>query len=125
MNLLLDTHIFLLAVKDDRRLIKKARALISDASDVYVSSASIWEAAIKIKLDKLDADIHDLLDAIIESDYLELPVNSQHAARIIDLPEIHRDPFDRILIAQAMTEPLKILTSDVIFEKYTELAIIV
>ena len=121
MRLLLDTHIFFWIIKDDRRLSKLARNKILQGTEIYVSSASIWELAIKIKLKKIDADIKKLTEAIVESNFRELPVTVQHAAALMQLPNIHRDPFDRILIAQAISEPLTFLTADEELQKYSEL----
>ncbi|MDR2187353.1 MAG: type II toxin-antitoxin system VapC family toxin [Azonexus sp.] len=125
MRLLLDTHIFLWAVADDPRLSKRARTLIVDADEVHVSSASIWEASIKAGLGKLDADVNRLVDEIANSGFLELPIRAIHAAHVRSLPDIHRDPFDRLLIAQAMLEPLRLVTADGYLGKYTELVITV
>lgn len=121
MRILLDTHVFLWSIKDDRRLTKQARNKILSASEVYVSSASIWEAAIKIQLKKLDVDMENLLEAIAQSGFLELPITIHHAAVLLRLSGIHRDPFDRILIAQAIYEPLTFLTADSQLRKYSEL----
>ena len=125
MRLLLDTHIFLWSVRNDRRLSKKARSKILDASEVYVSSASIWELAIKIRLKKYEADMVQLVKAIPASGFLELPIMVQHAAAVIQLDSHHRDPFDRILIAQAICEPLTLLTADSELKKYSELVEVV
>jgi len=121
MRLLLDTHIFLWCVKGDRRCSKAVQTKILHASEVYVSSASIWEAAIKIKLKKLDVNVAELVEAISKSGFLELPITAYHAAAICHLPDIHRDPFDRILIAQAITEPLTFLTADTTLRNYSDL----
>jgi PIN domain nuclease of toxin-antitoxin system len=123
MRLLLDTHVFLWSVKDDRKLSKQARTLILDADEVFVSSASIWEAAIKTGLGKLDVDIDSLVDEIANSGFLELPVRASHAAHVRNLPDIHRDPFDRLLIAQTIVEPLRLVTADEHLLSYTELVI--
>lgn len=125
MRFLLDTHIFLWCIKNDRRLSKSTRSKILHATDVYVSSASIWEATIKMKLKKLDADVHQLVEAIAESGFLELPITIHHAAAISHLSNIHRDPFDRILIAQAIFEPLTFLTADTALKNYSELVEVV
>jgi PIN domain nuclease of toxin-antitoxin system len=121
MRLLLDTHVFLWAIKNDRRLSKTTRSKILNASEVYVSSASIWEAAIKVKLKKLDVDVDQLVDAIFESGFVELPITARHAATVCRLPDIHRDPFDRLLIAQAISEPLTFLTADAALKNYSDL----
>ncbi|WP_233858146.1 type II toxin-antitoxin system VapC family toxin [Paraburkholderia sp. HD33-4] len=125
MRLLLDTHVFLWAVTDDRKLTKAARKLILDASEVFVSSASIWEASIKAGLGKLDVDVNLLVSEIEASGFLELPVRAVHAALVRDLPDIHKDPFDRLLVAQALSEPLRLLSSDGHLSKYTDLVITV
>lgn len=121
MRLLLDTHIYLWWVGDHPSLSQAARAKIASASDVFVSSASIWEASIKAGLGKLDADIDELAAEIVKNGFIELPVTSRHAATVRSLPDIHRDPFDRMLIAQALCEPLRFLTSDGLLKRYSEL----
>ncbi|MGV2287982.1 type II toxin-antitoxin system VapC family toxin [Trinickia sp. YCB016] len=125
MRLLLDTHVFLWSVTDDRKLTKAARKLILDADEVFISSASIWEASIKAGLGKLEVDVNLLVSEIEASGYSELPVRAVHAALVRDLPDIHRDPFDRILVAQALSEPLRLMTSDGHLSKYTDLVITV
>jgi PIN domain nuclease of toxin-antitoxin system len=125
MRLLLDTHVFLWSVTDDRKLTKAARKLILDANDVFVSSASIWEASIKAGLGKLDVDVDLLVSEIEASGFSELPVRAVHAAMVRNLPDIHRDPFDRLLVAQALAEPLRLVTSDGHLSKYTDLVITV
>lgn len=123
MRILLDTHLFLWSIKDDRRLPKEARSKILNAVEVYVSSASIWEICIKIKLGKLDigADISHVVEAIVQSGFCELSITATHAARVCTLADIHRDPFDRILIAQAICEPLTLLTADSQLKEYSDL----
>lgn len=121
MNLLLDTHILLWWLKDDKRLSKKARNMIRHAQEIYVSSASIWEAVIKVKLGKLTVDVDDLIEAIEEEGFLSLPITQLHAAYVFQLPDYHRDPFDKMLIAQAICEPLRFLTADETLKKYSEL----
>ena len=125
MRLLLDTHIYLWAVMDNRKLTKAARRIILDADEVFVSAASIWEAAIKAGLGKLDVDVNLLVSEIEPSGFTALPVRAVHAAMVRKLPDIHRDPFDRILIAQAVTEPLRFVTSDGHLAAYSELVITV
>jgi PIN domain nuclease of toxin-antitoxin system len=114
MRILLDTHLFIWAVADHPRLTGEARGLIEGASEVYVSAASIWEIAIKSKLGKIEADPEEMAAAIDASGFSELPVSSRHAAQVARLPfnEAHKDPFDRLLVAQSMIEPLVLLTAD-------------
>ena len=121
MRLLLDTQIFLWAVMGSAKLKAEARKAMRDADEIYVSSASIWEIAIKSGLGKLNADPKLIVAAIGDSGFMELPVYSRHAAMVSELPQHHRDPFDRLLLAQAMSEPLQLLTTDTTLAKYSEL----
>jgi PIN domain nuclease of toxin-antitoxin system len=121
MRLLLDTHIFLWWVRGDKKLPKISVEKIKEADEVYISSASIWEVAIKMRLGKISVDIQSLMEEIHNSYFLELPITAQHAAATLELPDIHRDPFDRILLAQAISEPLVFLTADPKLKKYSQL----
>ena len=121
MRLLLDIHVYLWWLQDNRKLSRAGRAKITAADEVFISSASIWEASIKAGLGKLDVDVNALVSEIANSGFLELPVSALHAARLMMLPDIHRDPFDRILIAQAMCEPLRFLTIDSVLQSYSDL----
>jgi PIN domain nuclease of toxin-antitoxin system len=125
MRLLLDTHIYLWWVQGCRHLSSSTRSLISNAEEVYISSVSIWEIAIKTKLGKLTADIEELIDAIEDSGFLELPLLAKHVTELQHLPNLHKDPFDRILIAQTISEPLKFLTIDATLKDYSELVTMV
>jgi PIN domain nuclease of toxin-antitoxin system len=118
MRLLLDTHVYLWVVSDSARLKREARRLIAAADAVYVSSASIWEIAIKTRLGKIKADPAALADAIAATGCIELPISSRHAAAVAALPDHHGDPFDRMLIAQARVEPLRLLTADALLARY-------
>ena len=125
MRILLDTHIYLWWLQDHPKLSKTARDRIVSASEVYVSSASIWEATIKTGIGKLEVDVHQLVAEIENSGFKELSISARHAAAVARLPDIHRDPFDRILIAQALCEPLRLLTADAILSGYSELVEVV
>jgi PIN domain nuclease of toxin-antitoxin system len=124
VRILLDTHLLLWALAAPERLPAGARRTI-DRATVYVSAASIWEISVKIALGKLRVDPRDVLEAIGPSGFLELPVSGEHAARVATLPPITRDPFDRLLVAQAVTEPLRLLTNDVALADYGELVTVV
>lgn len=121
MRLLLDTHVYLWWLQDHPKLSTEGRSKIIAASEVYVSSASIWEASIKAGIGKLEVDVNQLVSEIENSGFQELPIAAKHVAMVMRLPEIHRDPFDRILIAQALCEPLRFLTADGILTGYSEL----
>jgi PIN domain nuclease of toxin-antitoxin system len=125
MRLLLDTHVFLWAVMGSSLLKSAARKTISSADRVYVSSASIWEVAIKARLGKIAADADELLAAIAASGFVELPVTGTHAACVSDLPLHHNDPFDRLLVAQSITEPLRLMTADSAIASYGETVLLI
>lgn len=115
MKLLLDTQIALWALIDSPRLSERARALILDPeATVFFSAASIWEIAIKHRLARGDMPLSGAEAAHLfrEAGYIELPVTAAHAAATEQLPAHHADPFDRILVAQALYEPLRLLTHD-------------
>jgi PIN domain nuclease of toxin-antitoxin system len=95
--------------------------MMERAEQIYVSAASIWEIAIKARLGKIDVETDDLVGSIEASGFLELPVRAVHAAGVAKLPSHHTDPFDRLLIAQAMAEPLRLLTADSTLSRYGEL----
>jgi PIN domain nuclease of toxin-antitoxin system len=125
MRILLDTHIFLWLATDDRKAKKSLRAQIESATEVYVSAASVWEVAIKHALGKLDGDPVAFHQAIEAFGFRELPITGEHTLAVAKLPPIHKDPFDRLLIAQAITEPLTLLTADSMLAEYTELVHVV
>jgi PIN domain nuclease of toxin-antitoxin system len=121
MRLLLVTHIFLWAAVGSASLKAGARRMIREADAVFVSAASLWEIAIKARLGKLQADPDALVAAIDDSGFIELPVRAIHAAGVAKLPGLHKDPFDRLLIAQSMAEPLRFLTADTALKAYGDL----
>jgi PIN domain nuclease of toxin-antitoxin system len=123
LNLLLDTHIALWAIADDPRLSQQARQLIeAPTTNVWVSAASIWEIAIKHSLGRGDMPVssEDALRYFLDSGYQILPIEAQHATAVENLPGHHQDPFDRILVAQAMTEPMRLMTHDVKVALYSD-----
>ena len=125
MRILLDTHVYLWWVADSRSLSKTARKKIAGADAVYVSAASIWEAIIKIGIGKLAADPAALVRGITGSGFDSLPVTPEHALALTRLRDHHKDPFDRILLAQAITEPLYFLTADRSLSVYSDLVLTV
>lgn len=115
MSLLLDTHVLLWTAGYPDRLPKKARDLIQDkATELFFSAASLWEVAIKSGRGhaNFSVDPRLLRRGLLENGYSELPVTGAHAVTVDLLPPIHKDPFDRILIAQAQIEGLTLLTAD-------------
>ena len=124
MRLLLDTHILLWLLEDSPRLGQDARHWIMQADEIYVSAASIWEIAIKAGLGKLQADATKVASHLPSLGFQELPVKNAHAAAVQKLPPHHRDPFDRLLIAQAISEPMRLLTADARLAQYSELILL-
>lgn len=123
MRLLLDTHMLLWLMSDSPRLTRRARTLIVNAAEVYVSSATVWEIAIKFRLGKLEEEPEKIVDQLDAAGLKELNVTYRHALATVRLPLLHGDPFDRLLIAQAITEPLHLLTADARLAAYSELVI--
>lgn len=117
-RLLLDTHVLLWWLADDPQLGRDARALIADgANEVYVSAASAWEISIKKALGKLKAP--DGLDSVVQDEgFNQLEISFFHGEKAGELPPLHRDPFDRMLITQAQAAGLDIVTSDAMLGKY-------
>jgi len=119
VRLLLDTHVLLWWLADDRKLAKPAREIIANPNnEVHVSSASVWEAAIKAALGRLEIELDALEDAIVRNGFRPLPVGFRHALTAGQLPSVHRDPFDRMLVAQASVEELRVVSHDRVFERY-------
>ena len=125
MKLLLDTHIALWLVRDAPELSAQARRLILAAEAVFVSSVSIWEATIKVATGKLPLEPARLESQLLAAGVQPLPLTWAHARALHGLPMHHRDPFDRMLVVQAMSEPLHLLTHDAALAPYSELVILV
>ena len=115
MRLLLDTHLLLWAARPSPRLSRQARRLIDDwDNELVVSTASLWEIAIKSGLRRPDFPVDAALFRrnLLNNGYQELAVTGEHAVAVVNLPPLHRDPFDRILVAQSIVEGITLLTSD-------------
>ena len=121
MRLLVDTHLLLWAAAKSRRLPKEARRLLEDpANEVLFSAASLWEIVIKAALRKPDfkVDVALLRPALAEMGFLELVISGAHTERLAGLPRVHKDPFDRMLVCQAITHGLAIVTPDPLIVQY-------
>lgn len=121
MTLLLDTQILLWAVNQPDRLPATARTLLTNPhNDLLFSPASLWEIAIKNTLGRADFRVEPrvLRRGLLDNGYAELPITSEHAVNIDSLPRLHKDPFDRILVAQAITEGITLLTTDTQVARY-------
>lgn len=126
MNLLLDTHVALWAITDSSKLSKRARELIaSPRSSVWVSAVTVWEISIKHVLGRGDMPVsgQGALRYFREAGYLFLPIEPEHAAAVEELPTHHADPFDRLLVAQALVEPMRLITHDPLVARYSDTVI--
>jgi PIN domain nuclease of toxin-antitoxin system len=125
-HLLLDSHILLwLVAPEAGHLTARTKQMISGAAAVYFSIVSLWEIAIKAAKGQLDIDLDLLLEALDAAGLRELPIKREHIQTLRGLPFHHRDPFDRMLVAQALTEPLHLLTSDAKLKPYGSLMVLV
>lgn len=124
MRILLDTHMYLWWCEDSPKISPKVRKLIEEAESVYVSTASLWELAIKIGIGKFEGNLADLTKNILASGFEPLPITPEHTLALPGLANHHRDPFDRMLVAQTITEPLHLITHDSMLLKYTPLVIL-
>ena len=123
MRLLLDTQVALWAITDDHRLPGTARSMIGDRSNqIYVSAASIWEISIKhaVKRDDMPVSGTQALGFFRASGYELLDITAKHAASVETLPSLHTDPFDRLIVAQAIAEPLRLMTRDAMVARYSD-----
>ena len=121
MKLLLDTHLLLWAAGEPKRLSKQARSLIDNTeNELLFSPGSLWEVAIKRGLGREDfkVDARLLRRGLLDNGYNELPITSEHVVATESLPPIHRDPFDRVLVAQATVEGITLLTVDSLVSRY-------
>lgn len=121
MKLLLDTHLLLWAAGEPGRLSVEARSLIHDSrNELLFSAASLWEVAIKRGLgrDDFKVDARLLRRGLLDNGYSELPITSNHLVAIESLPMVHKDPFDRVLVAQATVEGITLLTVDSLVARY-------
>jgi len=126
MRILLDTHVLLWALAEPDRLPEDVQErLISPDNEVLFSAASVWEIAIKAQIGRLPLSIpvEEIVETAQASGFQELPIQSVHAAGVYRLPLYHRDPFDRILVAQAIAEPAHLFTADKTLARYSELVV--
>lgn len=122
MNYLLDTHTFLWFLEGNNNLSEKARISIENTKNIkFISIASIWEVAIKLNLGKLKLDIklEELKEEILKNNFEILPLDFEHIIELSNLEEIHKDPFDKLIISQAISEKLTIISKDSNFSLYS------
>jgi PIN domain nuclease of toxin-antitoxin system len=126
VKILLDTHILLWWMADDRHLPRPARLAIEDPTNrIFVSIASLWETAIKFSLKRVVADPEALREAAERDGFSLLPIEARHCSAVARLPHHHSDPFDRLLVAQALVEPMRLLTHDSQLARYSDTVAVV
>jgi PIN domain nuclease of toxin-antitoxin system len=119
LNLLIDTHILLWQLHDDPRFRKRWREILDDTErEVFVSEVSLWEIAIKVRAGRLDVKLSDVERAVDRLGYRWLALTRGHLRKLMTLPVIHRDPYDHLLLAQADSEELLLLTQDEEMSRY-------
>lgn len=121
MRILLDTHVLLWTLADAPQINKIRGLILSNETEIYISTASWWELAIKIGIGKIDIKLDIVRAAATDSGFIDLPVLGTHTQTLLSLPMLHRDPFDRMLIAQAICEPMRLITNDNALSAYSDL----
>lgn len=121
MRVLLDTHVALWTFTNDKRISSIRSLILSEDVEVFISVASSWKLAIQSEMGKIDISIPAFRQAIIDSGFIELPVNGLHTESLLSLPPCHNDPFDRMLVAQAISEPMRLITTNATLTQYGEL----
>lgn len=121
MRLLLDTNVLLWTLTGVPRIEPVRQLILSPETEIFISTVSLWEIATKASIGKLAADVAEIRAAIAASGFQELPVLGEHTETLASLPLLHRDPFDRMIVAQAMSEPMRLLTGDAQLAAYSEL----
>jgi PIN domain nuclease of toxin-antitoxin system len=126
MKILLDTHILLWALTADRKLSAEAAKLLKDTNnEVLVSSVSLWEISIKHALGRLSLSPIEITEAIHKTGFCPLPITFEHCTRLSDLPPVHNDPFDRMLVAQSLSEPAILVTQERLLRDYGNTVLLV
>jgi PIN domain nuclease of toxin-antitoxin system len=126
MQLLLDTNVLLWAMSNDKRLARDTAKLILDPQNrVIVSAVSFWEVSVKKSLGKISISLEDLKNNVEECQFDLLPITAEHCIKLSDLPQLHRDPFDRMLVTQSKLEPAILLTGDSFLASYGDFVVVV
>jgi len=125
INLLLDTNVFIWYFWGSDRIDSIKNLIIAKDSDVYFSAASLWEIAIKARIGKIKIDMDELRQFAKKHAFIELPITGEYTKAYQELPQLHKDPFDHMLLAQAITCPMRLITSDPILAEYSSLVMVV
>jgi PIN domain nuclease of toxin-antitoxin system len=122
---LIDTNILLWYFLDSSRINSIKELIASEVTEIFYSPVSLWEIAVKIRNGKLDLDIEELSAYAKENDFAELPLTGNCLKAYVELPNVHKDPFDHILLAQALTYPMRLITSDSLLADYSSSLVMV
>jgi len=122
---LLDTNVFLWYFWGTKRIDSIKQLIEADETDVFISSISFWEIAIKVRNGKLEVDLEELHSHAEEHAFIELPVTSKYMKAYLELPDLHKDPFDHMLLAQAIYSPMRLITGDSFLAEYSSLVMVV
>jgi PIN domain nuclease of toxin-antitoxin system len=125
MRFLLDTNVFLWYFWGTKRIDSIKQLIESEETDVFISSISFWEIAIKLRSGKLDVDLEELHSHAEEHAFIELPITSNCMKAYLELPDLHKDPFDHMLLAQAIYSPMRLITGDSLLAEYSSLVMVV
>ena len=125
MQLLLDTNVLIWYFSGSDRINSIKDLIFSKDAEVYISTVSYWELAIKVRTGKLEININELRQFARNHAFIELPITGDYAQAYLDLPDYHKDPFDHMLIAQAITCPMRLITSDNLLAKYSSLVMVI
>ena len=125
MCLLLDTNVFLWYFWGSLRIDNIKPLIEAEDTNVYLSTVSFWEIAIKVRTGKLDVDVEELRSYAEEHDFNELPITNVYMKAYLELPDLHKDPFDHMLLAQAITTPMRFITGDSNLAEYSSLVMVV
>ena len=125
MKYLFDTNVLLWYFWGSERINQVKNQMVSEKSDVFFSSVSLWEIAIKVRTGKLEVDTNELLFFAKMYNFLELPMTSEYMKAYLELPKFHKDPFDLMLLAQAITSPMRLITGDPRLAEYSSLVMVI
>ena len=125
IQFLLDTNVVLWLSEDKPRIDSIKPLLLTEESQVFISVVSWWEIAIKVRMGKLPVDVERIRSLAKENNYLELPITGDYVKTYLELPDLHRDPFDHMLLAQAITCPMRLITGDSQLAEYSSLVMVI
>ncbi|MCL2792068.1 MAG: type II toxin-antitoxin system VapC family toxin [Spirochaetaceae bacterium] len=125
IKFLLDTNVLLWYFEDSKRINSIKKIISSEDSDIYYSAVSFWEILIKMRIGKLNINIEELHFFVKQHAFNELPITSDHAKAYLKLPYLHKDPFDHMILTQAITCPMRLITGDPILANYSSLVMVI